>query len=421
MKVFFILMRIITVGLVWSLFFLEGVRVIMLKNWRFDIIRAEHWEYAKDLWLSGWVISDAKEWAFVLILLTFIPLWLTGWAALSMVSYSKFLYRVLALPLRLFQSTISSKTRQVADKLAKKTVVKKKSYKEIRPKSLDGSTSSDARTVKSFTQSPNLKRSAPPSKAPAAVTSPVKKSSSFEHSLFDFDDDDDDFNFDLDAPVKAKAKPEPVKNTPKESPNKQEKQLPKEDNKKQKNKPKENPNKQEKQLPKEANKNNTSSILEVIKDKGYDFISAITIKSSLVDFIGFSQDKIIVFLVDKERGDWLADEEKFNGEEPLWFSENSHRISPVRKVDVIREAVVNKLDGTSFSQEVEAFVVNQMNNIINAEDMLDIWKELDVKVARIDRGSPKELMLLGKALEDADAKMSKEEADKLKKLLRSIN
>ena len=53
----------------------------MLRNWRFDIFNAAHWNYAWEKWNDGWVIDDPKEWAFVLIILTFIPLWLTSWAA----------------------------------------------------------------------------------------------------------------------------------------------------------------------------------------------------------------------------------------------------------------------------------------------------------------------------------------------------
>ena len=102
MKPLLILVRILTVGIFWSLFFFEGIRVIMLTNWRFDIFRTDHWLYAWNLWLSGWVIDDAKEWAFILIILSFIPLWLTGWAALSMIKYGKLVERLLAFPLKIF-------------------------------------------------------------------------------------------------------------------------------------------------------------------------------------------------------------------------------------------------------------------------------------------------------------------------------
>ena len=102
MKPLLILARIRFVGIFWSILFLEGIRVIMLSNWHFDIFRTSHWLYAWNLWLSGWVIDDPKEWAFILIFLTFIPVWLTGWTALSMIQWGKVFNEILSLPLVIF-------------------------------------------------------------------------------------------------------------------------------------------------------------------------------------------------------------------------------------------------------------------------------------------------------------------------------
>ena len=77
------------VGLLWSIFFIEGIRVIMLTNWHFDIFRPTHWQHAWSLWSSGWVIDEAKEWAFVLIILTAVPVWITVWAALSTIRWER--------------------------------------------------------------------------------------------------------------------------------------------------------------------------------------------------------------------------------------------------------------------------------------------------------------------------------------------
>lgn len=129
-------MRIIIVGIFWSIFFLEGIRVIMLTNWRFDILRPRHWEHAWNLWLSGWVIDDPKEWAFVLIILTFIPLWLSGWAALSMIRYGRIFGWVMFFPLKFFNKIFEKPVKTIANVASVKVVKKKKSYKEIRPRSL---------------------------------------------------------------------------------------------------------------------------------------------------------------------------------------------------------------------------------------------------------------------------------------------
>ena len=76
----------------------------MLRNWHFDILNMEHWQIAWDLWLNSWVISEPKEWAFVLIIISFIPLWFTGWIALSLVSWGKVVWFILTLPWKLFKN-----------------------------------------------------------------------------------------------------------------------------------------------------------------------------------------------------------------------------------------------------------------------------------------------------------------------------
>ena len=160
--------------------------------------------------------------------------------------------------------------------------------------------------------------------------------------------------------------------------------------------------------------------LDVLRQKGYEVITAATIKNSVIDFIGVSDRQINLCLLDKEPGDWLADEERFNDEEPLWFSESSHRISPVRKVDLARKILTDKLAEADMDFEIKAFVIVQIGNIINAEDMFEIWDEMNISVTRIDRGTPKELKLFSKTLEEADNRIDKEKFEKLKKLVRSI-
>ena len=70
---------------------------------------------------------------------------------------------------------------------------------------------------------------------------------------------------------------------------------------------------------------------------------------------------------------------------------------------------------------VDAFVVVQIGNIINAEDMFDIWNELNVNVTRIDRGTPKEIKLFARTLPEAEKSISAGKLDKIMKLIRSMN
>ena len=415
MKPLLILIRIAFVGIFWSILFLEGIRVIMLTNWHFDILRIDHWLYAWNLWLSGWVIDDPKEWAFILIILTFIPVWLTGWTALSLIHWGKIFANILMIPLKLFNKIFEKQVKKIASTASVKVVKKKKSYKEIRPRSIRPPLEESAYTLpadRKAALSGIAPKSAPISKPATSITKEVDAPVEFSHSLFKFDDDDNSgFDFDLfDDSPKEETKQEavPTKET-KKTDSKSAPKQPKDDSR----------NKNNLKRP-SLPRGSTNSTFEVLKQKGYEVITGATIKSTLIDFIGVSSTQICLCLNDKEPGDWLADEERFNDEEPLWFSESSHRISPVRKIDIARLILTDKLAEAEMSFKVEAYVIEQIGNIINAEDMFDIWDDMNIHVTRIDRGTPKEIKLFNKALEEAEGKIDKAEFDKVRKLIRSI-
>ena len=80
----------------------------------------------------------------------------------------------------------------------------------------------------------------------------------------------------------------------------------------------------------------------------------------------------------------LADEEEFNGEHPLYFTENSHRVSPVWKLGITCEMMNNRLERLSFrhAPRVWAMLLTE-SEIINYEDMVETWENMRVSV--IDR------------------------------------
>ena len=157
-----------------------------------------------------------------------------------------------------------------------------------------------------------------------------------------------------------------------------------------------------------------------MQQKNYTVITNVTVGGILIDFVGASENNICLCLVDKENGDWLADEEMFNGEEPLWFSENSHRVSPVCQLNNARKVIKNKLEDEGYEQNIESYVVIQMANIINADDMFETWDSMDVNVTRINRGAPKEIRLFSKTLPESERGLSKKETERLTKVLKSL-
>ena len=492
MKSLIVFARIIIVGCLWSIVFIEGIRVIMLCNWHFDIFWPDHWRQAYALWKAGWVIRAPKEWAFVIILATFFPMLITGWWTLCMVAWENIIYDIIMSPVLLYRRLIKTPINVIKTN-NKYGVVKKKSYKQIRPAGVGGfrmpiSDYSDNKSAAPVTAGVNISNtSAMPqtrhlSATAATAPKPLKKTdipSTIDHALFKFDDDDDDFDLDIDSFEKADIlkKKEPVKpkkeifndddddNTPakprknKKDNNESTKRSSRKpvfddddedegedyqprnnrrnnknndesrQNNKQNNRGKDNRNDKSSRDSKtnsddssETENSSTprSPVYDILQQKGYDVIAGVKVNNTVIDFVGVSDSEICLCLVDKENGDWLADEELFNGEEPLWFSENSHRISPVRKLDVARNVIRDKLAEENFEQEVKSFVVVQMANIINADDMFEIWNNMDIDVTRINRGAPKEMRLFSKTLDDADRQIDRKELDRLRKVLKNI-
>ena len=429
MKPLLVLIRIMFVGVFWSIFFLEGIRVIMLTNWRFDIFNTEHWYYAWRLWLNGWTIRDSKEWAFVLIILTFIPLWLTGWAALSLIRWGEILTAASVFPIKLFRRLFYKPVKIITTKSGK-GVKKKKSYKEVRPRGIRAPLNDRAEntlptpTIAGNLSAPAPRRGAPQAAAPITPEAPK----AFDHSLFQFDSSEDDFDFNFDAFDTTPAQEKPRETPAKSDDNRSDRKDNRKDNRNSKdnnrnnrdnNRDRKNPPVKQESAPAQA-PHSGGSVLDIIKQKGYEVITGATVKNNLIDFIGVADKQICLCLLDKEPGDWLADEERFNDEESLWFSESSHRISPVRKVDVARRILEDKLKEADLNFTVKPYVVVQLGNIINAEDMFEIWDGMAVNVTRIDRGTPKELRLFPKSLEEADNHIDKEKFEKIKKLIRNI-
>lgn len=500
MKPLLVLARIVFIGCLWSIVFIEAVRVFMLQNWHFDIFWPVHWAYVWNLWSLGWVIDTPKEWAFVLLLAGFVPLWLTGWVALSLLPWEKWFEKGLKYPLNLYRSSVATPI-----KVATKTpvVVKKRSYKEIRPKGTRApiydyseapSTAPQTTPQKKATITPVLPSATPATsyEAPSILKEKaVAARETFSHSLFDLDDDEDDFDLDFDSldklqidpdqlelesrkknfdnkPVRTSVQtqddfedfdfdfdnldkaPNPVARAPErvsapkrenarhEYTRESERVNPREytrDNRRREDNER-NSDRLRNNNHEAGNKQNTrvsqsqslapapkahfgNPVADILSQKGYDVLAGQTIRNTIVDFIGVSENKICLCLIDKEPGDWLADEERFNNEEPLWFSESSHRISPVRKVNLAKQTLIEKLEEKGLNYDVEPYVVIQVGNIINAEDMLEIWNATGVEVTRINRGSPKEIKLFSKSVSEAEVCASRAELETIRKIIRN--
>ena len=91
---------------------------------------------------------------------------------------------------------------------------------------------------------------------------------------------------------------------------------------------------------------------------------------------------VVVCLDCIERKDELADEERFNGDPPLYFTENSFRISPVWLLSQTMKQIEEKLAESNISLHMRGVLLSK-SSFINADDMKEIWEEMNVTV--IDR------------------------------------
>lgn len=434
MKPLIIILKTLLVGYLWSIVFIDGIRVLLLINWHFDILLSEHWRLLGYKWNSGAPISNS-EIGFFIIVVSSIPLWLAGWVGLCLVKWENFVKKVVLSPLYAYRkitlktkAPVVVKKKSIAEepKVVKKTPIIKKAPMKRPPL--------PSATLLQSNINNNL--SSMGARASSGYT-PGKKDAAevpTNHALFNFDDDDFDLDFDFEKKDKKPDiddsipsalvvdKPEPIEAEvikdiePEVAPKPHQDKGPISNNKKD-NQPK---NKSQDINTPTPIKESHTPVLDVLNQKGYDVIPSAIIKNTTIDYIAVSKNQLILCLVDKEMGDWLADEEKFNDEEPLWFSESSHRISPVRKVDIARDILKTKLAVGDMNFEIISYVVIQSGNIINAEDMFEIWSNMNINVTRINRGSPKEIRLFSKSIDNCEEKTDKNTFEKLKKLIRSL-
>ena len=113
----------------------------------------------------------------------------------------------------------------------------------------------------------------------------------------------------------------------------------------------------------------------------------------------------------------MADEEAFNDEDPLWFSETDHRVSPVFELIQQTKAVGQKLTSAGFDLKVQPMLIERKGNLINAEDMLRTWNDLGVIVCRTDIGGPVELKTLGEILNKQYEPLPEDTIQQIKQIL----
>ena len=335
--------KITFIFVVWTLFYFMWFRWVMLYNWEFNIFAVDHWRIAfHKWWYEGWIIQGSW-WIYVILLFLMFPLWILGLCLLTSIKYKE-TYE------RLFEPLIyQSKSKKNQKSTTKVRVKRKKSYMEVRPRALAG--------------------------APQKVAN-VKKS-----------DNDEDFSADSQSQVNdlfmADNASKSMQNTAysrREVTDDFEGES-----------PFETPNVMHEFLDKEQREELKEDMPSIMEDAGAVVIEKPSIGDKAIDYLALASDKAFLVLTDSEEGDWLADEERFNDEDPLWFSETSHRISPITVLKNFETVLKEKLSDAGLDMQTQIILVKTNGNIINAEDMSSTWEQINASVARSSFGLPEEL------------------------------
>ena len=88
---------------------------------------------------------------------------------------------------------------------------------------------------------------------------------------------------------------------------------------------------------------------------------------------------VVVCLDNVVHKDELADEDIYNGEPPLYFTESTHRISPVWLLSETMKQIEKKLAEANISLHMRGVLLSK-SGFLNADDMKEIWEEMKVTV-----------------------------------------
>ncbi len=373
--------RTLLIGFIWGYIFLWWfIRSFLLANWDFDFFKPAHWSFLLNEFEKGWVIKSTSDIIFFIVALGAFPLFLLGWRYCLRIEWLKWMRigikRLIAFftgggafyaqaPKQIQLKKHSSKTTRprpmgdIARPATKESELKvpvdepmvpgESKAKEASYGGAHAGTSSftspsytppaDSPFNKGFTL-PSMQQGFSIAPAPSASHTGTNEWGMPVQSDFSDHSMDNILLSDIKLPERTKLE---------------------------------------------------ENIPAIFDNAGYVVLQKTVINNQPIDYVAIGETRIIVAVEDTQSGDWLADEERFNGEDPLWFSESSHRISPVFQLLEVVKGFMERLVSNGFQGSVVPMFIERSGMIINAEDMQTTWKDLSVIVCRTDMGGPDEL------------------------------
>ncbi len=370
--------RTLLIGLIWG-FVLIGwwAKIFFATNWNLDIFSLGHWQYLLDEYRKGWAISTTSDWIFLSSVICVPIFYIIGWRYALEIKWTTLLHKITNKIIYFFTGNNSSK-QQV------KLALNKNSSKNTRPKAMD---SSIIRPVAKDTELKVPVESNEKSPSFSGMNFGSTSSDDFSRNSSPYTGNNSGFSFDgprnnsftppADSPFGNSFTPPSIKQSFSIAPNPAEEddfdKILLEDIK----------------LPDRVRLEEDMD--DILSSAGYKIVPNASLGDIKIDYLAVGQNKILICKIDPESGDWLADEEKFNGEDPLWFSESSHRVSPIFDLLEQTKKFEERLNLFGYEGKIKPIFVVKNGTIINAEDMLTTWKELNVTVCRTDMGGPDEL------------------------------
>ena len=371
--------RTLFIGIaVWLLFFRWWLDGFLVRNWRFPLFSSKSWRYLVNEFKSGWQITSISDWIFVLSLFISPLIFLLLWYFACKINWNKWgkkIWKGVRWPI--FVQKRKKLNKSVAAYTPKHPVNPSATY---RPSAMP----------RSGLQNNPLPT---PSKTFLNNTTAMGRFNPQEGFSAKEFNEPDSFPASPSYPVSEPSFP-------------RQETLTRKDFEEMANTPI-----SDIKIPQmEPVEENISDILE---KAGYTLIHK-NILDTHETLLAASANKLWLILYDTETGDWLADEESFNDEDPLWFSETDHRVSPVFQLKMWTNQLQQKLGQLI---QVHPLLIEKAGVIINAEDMMKTWNDLAVTVCRTSEGGPVELPTITEIFKEPQEKISPDVLEELKSML----
>ena len=164
------------------------------------------------------------------------------------------------------------------------------------------------------------------------------------------------------------------------------------------------------------------AFLSWVKDHGGEVVFEYRHGASEFTLAFVDHMPLLVSFFDGDETTWLANEEIFNGEPPLWFAEGSHQQSPLYAIGL----AVKYLTSRGCSGVLPLMIMSDHIDIINAEDMKEDWDKLGIGIcycSREDEQFPslEQCLNIAPLAKPELRKRDAEETEKIRKVLSEFN